>query len=169
MLCPKCKHATQVKDTRGTMRRRQCMNIACGDRFVTDEVLSDRPMPRTTAEANKLDTLEEIGRRSPTIKALRKQVAALEAALKAATAAPVAVEPAPVEPVAAKPEPVTEPAPVLRVPPPKKTPVTINGRPAAFFSRESLVADVPPTAEAPPVGAPSWVPRLPPAAFGRMR
>jgi hypothetical protein len=162
MLCPKCKHATQVKDTRGTMRRRQCMNIACGDRFVTDEVLSDRPMPRTTAEANKLAVLSEFDD-STTVRALRKQVAELEAALKAATAAPAPVE---------KPKAAPAPAPALTVPPPKKAThkaTAADARPAAFFSRESLVADVPPTAEVPPVSAPSWVPRLPPAAFGRMR
>jgi hypothetical protein len=118
-------------------------------------------MPRTTAEANKLPLGHEFDK-SMTVKKLRKQVAELEAALKAATA------PAPVE----KPKAAPAPAPALTVPLPKKAThkaTAADARPAAFFSRESLVADVPPTAEVPPVSAPSWVPRLPPAAFGRMR
>jgi hypothetical protein len=138
------------------------MNIACGERFVTDESLTDRPMPRTTAEANKLPLGHEFDK-SMTVKKLRKQVAELEAALKAATAAPAPVE---------KPKAAPAPAPALTVPPPKKAThkaTAADARPAAFFSRESLVADVPPTVEAQPVATPSWVPRLPPAAFGRMR
>jgi len=38
--CPYCLCATShVIDTRGTLRRRQCENMDCGERFSTDEVV----------------------------------------------------------------------------------------------------------------------------------
>jgi hypothetical protein len=168
MLCPKCKHATKVKDTRGTMRRRSCMNIECGHGFVTDEVLTERPMPRTTAEANKL-TLEKEFSTDSTIKALRRRIAELEAALEAAADEPTA------EPKTAAKNP--QPSPALPVKSRKPASLRVpfrrpagESRPAAFFSRESLVADVVATPrDEPPAPSPSWVPKLPPAAFGRMR
>jgi hypothetical protein len=168
MLCPKCKHATKVKDTRGTMRRRSCMNIECGHGFVTDEVLTERPMPRTTAEANKLSMEKEFSTDS-TVKALRKQIARLEIALEAATDAPTR-EPKPA---------VNNPQPSPAIPVKSRKPASLRvpfrrpageSRPAAFFSRESLVADIAATpGDEPPAPSPSWVPKLPPAAFGRMR
>lgn len=41
MLCPKCQTKTQVLDSRnnGQHRRRECLNPACGHRFVTTEVI----------------------------------------------------------------------------------------------------------------------------------
>jgi hypothetical protein len=140
------------------------MNIECGERFVTDEVETNRPMPRTTAEANKLAMVKEFETDS-TVKALRKQIAELEAALARAT------EPAP-QPVAKKPQA----APVAPVQSDKsvairaalRKPVS-ESRPAAFFSRESLVADTMPREIEKPAPSPSWLPKLPPAAFGRMR
>ncbi|HDR9259592.1 TPA: hypothetical protein QDB21_005614 [Burkholderia vietnamiensis] len=43
-----------------------------------------------------------------------------------------------------------------------------NDRPSAFFSRESLVPEMTTASDTRHV-APSWLPRLPPAAMGRMR
>jgi hypothetical protein len=144
------------------------MNIECGHGFVTDEVLTERPMPRTTAEANKLALEKEFSTDS-TIKALRKRIAQLERAMESTDS-----EPTPEPQVEAKKLPPSSDTPVksrkpasLRVP--FKRPAG-ESRPAAFFSRESLVADTVATPrDEPPTPSPAWVPKMPPAAFGRMR
>lgn len=155
MLCPQCQHATQVKDTRGNFRRRSCMNINCGHRFSTEESVTERQMPRSVAAALK------ISREPEAVAELRATVARLEAQLAEARM--------PTGQPERKPAPPTPSRVKLRQP--VATKPTQPERPAAFFSRESLVetASMHVREEQPAAAAPAWVPRLPLAAYGRMR
>lgn len=139
MLCPQCSSETKVVDKRGDMRRRECKSTACGFRFVTAETVTNRAMPRSNAVAAQM-TKEG---RAP---GLRRVPAAQRVQPKADSKQMVRVQ-----------------VQVKSAPPPQ------TARPASFFSRESLVPE-PATVDASPApGSLSWLPKLPPAAMGRMR
>lgn len=155
MLCPKCSSTTRVKDTRDVTRRRECQNDGCGYRFYTEE----RPVEKLGIRKPS-DPLDPYAR----IAELQRENAALLARV-AGNEAPAekTVEPAEC-PVAAH-FPAARVHTVKAQPAPKPA---AQERPAAFFTRESLVPDTIRAGEA-MAQKPVWAMNLPPAAEGRMR
>jgi hypothetical protein len=153
MLCPKCNHATSVKDTRDTSRRRACMSVECGHRFYTEERVVDKAGIRKRGTV-VLDLVA-----AARIAELEARVAELEGRTP---------DFAPAQATMMGEERKSLSSTATRVKSGAAVKLPETGRPAAFFSRESLVPDMPASVEVRHV-TPSWMPKLPPAAIGRMR
>lgn len=53
MKCPDCGAATHVIDRRGARRRRECLNVKCGARFSTDEIVVETGAKRPDKQRTK--------------------------------------------------------------------------------------------------------------------
>lgn len=139
MQCPKCNSDTKVKDTRGTTRRRECLAATCRHRFYTEEHAVAKVGIRSRGVPLEAGT-DALAR----IAELERENAALCAKL----------------------DRLDRQSPRVKT---QKQQTNEPSRPAAFFTRESLVPNLPNApAEVLSVQR-GWMPKLPLAAMGRMR